>query len=334
MEQGNICWGMIGCGDVTEVKNGPGLYKARHSMLRGVTNRTLSRAEDWVRRHGAGRVYPSVEALLADPAIDIVYVATTPDCHKRYAVQVAQAGKHCYLEKPIALNYQEAVEIQQAFQKSGTQIYVAHYRRGMERFKAIREMLDSGEIGQIRGMQVEYQQQMTDAERLPADQQPWRVRGEHSGGGHFFEGGIHQLDLMDFLLGPIEHFSLEVENRSGFYQAEDMVSLTARTRTGALISGLWLYDAPWDRDEMRIFGTRGTVRFGYWDNESPIRVETAQGERSFAPPVPPDVGTAQIQDIVNALRGEGSCSSTLEAAMRSLRITDASIAQFRSQYSG
>ena len=100
-----IGWGMIGCGDVTEQKNGPGLYLANRSRLVGVANRTRARAEDWVRRHGAGRVYESAEALLAEPAVDIVYVATTPDCHKKYAIACAEAWKHCYLEKPKALSY-------------------------------------------------------------------------------------------------------------------------------------------------------------------------------------------------------------------------------------
>jgi predicted dehydrogenase len=105
-----IRWGMIGCGDVTERKNGPGLYKCRDSELFGVTNRTISRAHDWVKRHGHGTVFSGVAELLACPDIDIVYAAATPDIHKELALRVAAAGKHCYLEKPIAPDYRDADE--------------------------------------------------------------------------------------------------------------------------------------------------------------------------------------------------------------------------------
>ena len=70
-------WGMIGCGDVTEKKSGPGLYKANGSRLKGVYNRTEAKAHDWVQRHGYGQVYTTVEELLADEEITAVYIATT-----------------------------------------------------------------------------------------------------------------------------------------------------------------------------------------------------------------------------------------------------------------
>lgn len=98
-----IRWGIIGCGDVVETKNGPAFYLAEGSELAGIWNRTKSKAVDWCQRHGHGHAYDTLEELLEDPTIDIIYVATPPNVHKQYAIQVAQAHKHCYLEKPIAL---------------------------------------------------------------------------------------------------------------------------------------------------------------------------------------------------------------------------------------
>ena len=79
-------WGMIGCGDVTEKKSGPGLYKANGSRLKGVYNRTEAKAHDWVQRHGYGQVYTTVEELLADEEIMAVYIATPPATHFDYAM--------------------------------------------------------------------------------------------------------------------------------------------------------------------------------------------------------------------------------------------------------
>lgn len=319
-----IGWGMIGCGDVTEQKNGPGLYLANRSRLVGVANRTRARAEDWVRRHGAGRVYESAEALLAEPAVDIVYVATTPDCHKKYAIACAEAGKHCYLEKPIALSYREAEEIQDAFQKSGTKIFVAHYRRGMTRYKEIKRLLDSGAIGKVRGMQMLRTQRQTAEERRPETaEKPWRVQRGISGGSHFFEGDIHMLDLADFLVGPAENFRLEARNETGFYEGADAVSLSACTETGVLISGLWCYAAYRKLDRVIIFGDKGSITFQYGQNDGPVTIETEDGVKEIRPFVHPNIGTEQIQDIVDELLGTGRCASTLESAMRSLRIAEA-----------
>lgn len=327
-------WGMIGCGDVTEKKNGPGLYLARDSRLIGVTNRTKAKAEAWVRRHGAGRVYDSAAELLADPEVDIVYVATTPDCHKRYAIACAEAGKHCYLEKPIALSYEEALEIRRAFEKSGTRIFVAHYRRGMTRYKEIRRLLEQGAIGKVRGMQMLRTQTLTPQEQLPEAEKPWRVRREISGGSHFFEGDIHMLDLADFLVGPAASFQVEVSNETGCYEGEDVVSLSMLTQSGVMVSGLWCYAAYRELDRVLIFGDRGSISFLYGQNESPIRLEANGVQREWSPFVHPNVGTEQIQDIVDELLGRGHCSSTLESAMRSMKIADAVVKRWNSRRKG
>lgn len=101
-EDRSIRWGIIGCSNVVETKNGVPTYTADHSKLAGIWNRTAEKAQAWVDAQGHGKVYETMEELLADPSIDIVYVATTPNCHKEQAIAVAQANKHCYLEKPIA----------------------------------------------------------------------------------------------------------------------------------------------------------------------------------------------------------------------------------------
>lgn len=329
MGKNTIYWGMIGCGDVTEVKNGPGLYSAEHSALRGITNRTRSKAEDWVARHGVGMVYENVEALLADPMIDIVYVATTPDCHKELAIACANAGKHCYVEKPIAMSYADAEDMLAAFRNNGKKCFVAHYRRGMSRYKEIRRLLETGAIGNIRGMQMLRTQKQTSLEKLPRDQKPWRVRSDVSGGGHFFEGDIHMLDLVDYLIGPAEEFKILLGNETGNYDSADTVSLSLQTANGVMVSGLWCYATEVELDHTVIYGDQGAISYQYGRNDSPIRLETIDGVREFTPFLHPNVGTEQIQDIVNELLGHGKCTSTLEAAMRSLRITDAAERQWR-----
>ena len=89
----NVRWGIIGCGDVTEVKSGPGFQKADGSSLVAVMRRDRAKAEDYARRHGVPRVHATAEALIADPGIDAVYIATPPDTHEPLALPGRRGGQ-------------------------------------------------------------------------------------------------------------------------------------------------------------------------------------------------------------------------------------------------
>ena len=99
-----VRWGIVGCGDVTEVKSGPGFQKARGSALVAVMRRDAAKAEDYARRHGVPRWYADADALVHDPEVDAVYVATPPSTHCDYTRARRAAGKPVYVEKPMALD--------------------------------------------------------------------------------------------------------------------------------------------------------------------------------------------------------------------------------------
>src|SRR5687767_14306227 len=96
-----VRWGIIGCGDVTEVKSGPGFQKAEGSELVAVMRRDFDKAQDYARRHDVPRAYASADALIADADVDAIYIATTPSSHAEIALKVAAAGKPCLVEKPM-----------------------------------------------------------------------------------------------------------------------------------------------------------------------------------------------------------------------------------------
>lgn len=102
-----IGWGIIGVGDVTEVKSGPAFQKADHSALVAVMRRTSALARDYAERHGVTRWYDDADALIHDPHVNAVYIATPPDTHMDYTLRVAQAGKPVYVEKPMARHHAE-----------------------------------------------------------------------------------------------------------------------------------------------------------------------------------------------------------------------------------
>ena len=96
-------WGILGCGNVTEVKSGPAYQQTPGFVVQAVMRRDAAKAADYAARHQVPVWYSDADALINDPQIDAVYIATPPDSHLLYALKVAAAGKICCVEKPMAL---------------------------------------------------------------------------------------------------------------------------------------------------------------------------------------------------------------------------------------
>ena len=150
-----IRWGIIGCGDVTEVKSGPGFQNADGSALVAVMRRDRDKARDYARRHGVARAYDRADDLIQDVEVDAVYIATPPSSHRELAFRVAAAGKPCLVEKPMALNHAECLRMIEAFQSRGLPLWVAYYRRALRRFEVVRDRLRDGAIGQVSSVHVQ-----------------------------------------------------------------------------------------------------------------------------------------------------------------------------------
>ncbi|EEI93079.1 oxidoreductase, NAD-binding domain protein [Sphingobacterium spiritivorum ATCC 33300] len=191
-----INWGMIGAGDVTEVKSGPAFKKVANSDLIAVMRRNEEKVKDYAERHGVQRWYTDGRALIGDKDVNAVYIATPPDSHVAYAIAAMEAGKDVYVEKPMALNSAEAEKLVQAQQLYGRKLVIAHYRRAQPYFRKIKELLNNGAIGTARLASVRYFQKTLTAEQLQQPKMQWRIDPQQSGGGLFHDIAPHQIDLM------------------------------------------------------------------------------------------------------------------------------------------
>jgi predicted dehydrogenase len=306
-----IRWGMIGCGDVTEVKSGPAFQKSRGSTLLAVMSRSGDRARDYAQRHGVPRWYDSAEMLIHDPDVDAVYIATPPNAHKTYTLLCAQAGKAVYVEKPMALNHTECKEMIDACRVARVPLFVAYYRRSLPSFLKIKELIDAGSIGDICAVSIRlFRPGLSNAEVLP-----WRVQPEISGGGLFVDLGSHMLDFLDYVLGPITDVRGFAFNQAGQYAAEDVVSASFRFASGASGSGLWCFNAHESHDKTEIIGSNGRIAYSNF-TEEPVLLETAAGTKKLAFENPYHIQQPLIQMTVDSLLGKGSCPSTGETAAR------------------
>lgn len=315
-----VRWGIIGCGDVTEVKSGPAFQKANYSSLMAVMRRTSKLAEDYARRHGVPRWYDNAEALINDSDVDAVYIATPPSSHKEYALLSARAGKPVYVEKPMALNHDECQLMIQACRTAQVPLFVAYYRRALDRLLKIKALIDTHAIGDIRFVTVTLYQPVAPDELEPQTL-PWRVRPEIAGGGRFVDLASHMLDLLDYTLGPIREAHGFASNQARRYPAEDIVTGTFVFASGVQGTGTWCFTGFDKCDLTEIVGSEGKITYSTFDSK-PVILTTAQGRTEFAYEYPSHIQQPLIQSVVDALISNGACPSTGESAARTTWVMD------------
>jgi predicted dehydrogenase len=287
--------------------------------------RTGSLARDYAERHGVPRWYDDADALIQDPEVDAVYVATPPSSHREYTLRIAAAGKPVYVEKPMARTFMECEEMIDACDAAGVPLFVAYYRRALPRFRKIKELIDGGAIGEVRFVEIMYREPAA-AKVRDALELPWRVRPEIAGGGLFLDLGSHVLDFLDYALGPIEEARGLAANQAGLYPAEDIVTGTFRFASGVLGVGTWCFTSSDRRDWTEIVGTRGRIGYVTFDS-SPIVLESASGRDEIAIENPPHIQQPLIQLIVDHLNGGSAPPSTGESGARTSRVMDSLLAR-------
>jgi 1,5-anhydro-D-fructose reductase (1,5-anhydro-D-mannitol-forming) len=307
-----VRWGMIGCGDVAEVKSGPALQKADGSALVAVMRRDRAKADDYARRHNVPRVHGTSEELINDAGVDAVYIATPPSSHRSLALSVAAACKPCLVEKPMAMNHAECLQMVDAFRAAQRPLWVAYYRRALPRFLKVRELLRARAIGQLSSIQIK----VTDPLAKGAAATAWRFNTEIAGAGLFLDLASHYFDLVDFLAGPVTSAAGFALNTGGSYAAEDVTAAAFQIGQDTVGTGVWNFNAPVSADSIVFTGSDGEIATAVRADEDVIVTRGGQ-PNLYRFRNPPHVHQPLIQTIVDELRGKGKCESTGESAARS-----------------
>ena len=318
-----IRWGIIGCGDVTEVKSGPAFQRADGSKLVAVMRRNGKLAADYARRHEVPRRYDDGDALIADPEVDAIYVATPVSTHREYSLRSCAAGKPAYVEKPMARSHAECMTMVETFRDANLPLYVAYYRRGQPRFQKVRELVQSGALGTVTSVALRYQSPEQHSE---PGQLPWRLSAEHGGGGLVMDLGSHALDIVDFILGPVELVTGRAANVASDYDVEDSVVLTFLAG-GVPGVALWNFASATSDDLLEIAGTRGRLILSVFGNE-PVRFQQPDEIEEFDLRKPQHVQQPLIQTVVDDLLERGTCPSTGESAARTSRVLDLALNEY------
>jgi predicted dehydrogenase len=307
----NIQWGIIGCGNVTEVKSGPAFNKVSNSSLVAVMRRDVALAEDYAKRHAVPKWYSNAHDLINDPEINAIYIATPPKQHEEYAIAAMQAGKLVYVEKPMALDLSACKRMEQVSKETGVKLVVAHYRRALPLFMRVKEMIDQQAIGEIRFARISLLQPDQSA-MIAKTGNNWRVDPALAGAGLFYDLAPHQLDLLIHFLGkPTEAIGISV-NQAGLYAAEDLVVGVAKLPNQVLFNGTWCFTTPEGKEEdlFEIQGSTGSLRFAVFGHVLTIERNGIIETEKFQPPQ--HIQQPMIEKIVQYFLGnaDNPCSAT------------------------
>lgn len=321
MENTNeIRWGILGCGDVCEVKSGPAFNKVMNSKLVAVMRRDAEKARDFAIRHRVPKYYSDANELIHDEEINAVYIATPPASHEGYAIQSMRAGKPVYIEKPVALNAESCERILQTSRELRVKASVAHYRRGLPVFKKIRSLIESGTIG--RPSLIITNTLQTPGNKIDAPGY-WRTNPEISGGGLFFDLAPHQLDIFYWLFGkPIQVRGFSI-NQKKLYPAPDLTNVEAVFDGQVYLHALWSFnlDRSADQETCEIIGDKGKIAFSFF-RTSDIVITTSDGIEKISLEYPQNIQQPMIDEVVKFFRGEGPNPCSLEDALVTVRMMD------------
>ncbi|NNF33252.1 MAG: Gfo/Idh/MocA family oxidoreductase [Saprospiraceae bacterium] len=290
----HIAWGIIGCGDVAEVKSGPAFQNCDQSELVAVMRRNGEKAKDFAERHKVPLWYDDASLLLKNDDINAVYVATPPSTHLEYALKSLEVGKDVYLEKPMVLNEDEALVLKEAVNQSKNKLVVAHYRRHLPMYLKVKELVDSNAIGQIEYVDIKYL-----IEHDKNINSNWRIDPSVSGGGLFHDLAPHQLDLMYYFFGDYKQVAGFATSHEEEYQMSDSVNGIIGFKNGIQFRGIWNFNVPEyiAEDNCTIHGSKGTIQFPFYGSQLKWTVGSETTTNNFKNPV--NIQQPLIQETVN-----------------------------------
>jgi 1,5-anhydro-D-fructose reductase (1,5-anhydro-D-mannitol-forming) len=243
-------WLVVGIGDITTKRVLPAILAEPRSQLAGLVTRnpangTRYRVPAW----------PDLETALARCEADAVYIATPVFLHASLTIAAIRAGRNVLCEKPMALNYEEALSMQRAAEDSGRTLGIAYYRRMYPKVARAKELIESGAIGR-----PVFAEATSHDWFYPADgYRNWLVDPERAGAGPLYDIACHRVDLLNYLFGNPASASGFLSTLVHPGRVEDNATVVIEYETGVrgLVDVRWHSRVP--RDEFRVRGTEGEI---------------------------------------------------------------------------
>jgi 1,5-anhydro-D-fructose reductase (1,5-anhydro-D-mannitol-forming) len=297
----------------------PAIAAQPDSRVVAVMSSALERGRAYAERNEIPAAYDALDALLADPAVDVVYISTTNDLHREQTLAAAQAGKHVLCEKPLALSVAEAQEMVAACRRAGVVMGTNHHLRNAVTHRTLRRLIAAGAIGEPLAARVFH------AVYLPPRLQGWRINAPQAGGGVILDITVHDADTLRFVLQdePVEVTALAARQGLAAGELEDAVMGVMRFGRGTLVQHHDAFTIGHARTGFEVHGTTGSLYAEDVMTQEPIgrvllRRDGATEEVDTG--APEDLYVRAVRLFNAAVRGEGEPAASGEDGVRSLAI--------------
>ncbi len=290
-------WGLVGCGDIAEKRVAPALRDLPNCELAAVSRARFPLAEAFAKKFGARAWYRDWRELVTDTEVDAVYVATPVRLHAEQTIAAAEAGKHVLTEKPMAMDTDECDRMIAACRANDVRLGVAYYRRFYPVIGRIKEIINSGEIGQTVVAQINAFEWF---DPPPDHPRRWLIDKEQAGGGPMFDFGCHRIEILRHLFGEVAHVSSIVSNRFFHRDVEDTAVALFQFEQGASGTLTVTHAAAEPQDTLSVFGKQGSIHVPVL-NRGEIKIITDRVERLETLPPHPNLHQPLIDDFAQAV---------------------------------
>lgn len=312
-----VRWGMIGAGTIGREWMADAIAAQPDGELRGIASSSLDRAQAFAREKGIPVAYDSVDALLADPEIDAVYISTTNEHHKPQALAAAAAGKHVLCEKPLALTLADAQEMAAACAAAGVVLGTNHHLRNSATHRAMRDLVANGAVGEVQAARVFH------AVYLPPHLQGWRINRPEAGGGVVFDITVHDADTVRFILSDeiVEVTAMTAAQGMG-EGVEDAVMGVMRTQQGRLVQFHDSFTSRHSYTGVEVHGTEGSIYARNVMTQQPVGAVVLRRDRQDEEIVVEheNLYERSVQRFNAAVSGEGEPAATARDGLCSLAV--------------
>ncbi len=283
-------------------------------FVAGTTGR-LERARDWAAQQGI-RLHESYGAVLADPAVKAVVLATPHGQHAEQVISAARAGKHVFVEKPFTLSKASAEAAVAACREAGVVLALGHNRRFLPATAEMRRMVAEGALGRV----LHAEGNMSGPGALGYAPDSWRSDREESPLGGMGGMGIHMVDMLIHLMGPFASVTV-TSVRQVLPSIDDTTAMLGRFASGATCTFATLAAVPrhW---RVTLFGTRATLEM---DGPERLRFTPLEGEGWVRDFPKTDIERAELMAFAAAVAGGPAYPLPLEEAIHGVAVFEAMI---------
>ncbi len=332
-----IRFALVGCGRIS-ANHIEALKQHRgRAELVAVCDNKPAALQAAVARTGA-KGFDSLDALLAGSDADIVTLATPSGLHPLQALRVAAAGRHVLSEKPMATKWDDGMAMVRGCRDAGVKLFVVKQNRLNPTMQLLKGAVDAGRFGRIFMVTVNV---FWTRPQSYYDDAPWRGRWDLDGGA-FLNQASHYVDMVDWLVGPVDNVHAYTATLDRDIEAEDTGLMSLRLRSGGLasINVTMLTHGKNFEGSITILGERGTVRIGgvavnridHWEFDEALPEDAAVKDASYATPSVYGPGHPLYYDnVIATLRGEKHAEVDGYEGLRSLEVI---IAAYRSARDG